>query len=75
MAEVHPGANERNAPLWSKLSSADDITANRLRDILKDAARRAGVSRPVTPTNFRKSSASYLASQGVSQAHLEQHHG
>ncbi|KAB1193644.1 tyrosine-type recombinase/integrase [Haloferax sp. MBLA0076] len=72
---VHPGANDRNAPLWSKLSSADDITANRLRDILKDAARRAGVTRPVTPTNFRKSSASYLASQGVSQAHLEQHHG
>lgn len=29
----------------------------------------------VTPTNFWKSLASFLASQGVSQAHLEDHHG
>lgn len=29
----------------------------------------------MTPTVFRKSSASYLASQNVSQAHLEDHHG
>ena len=72
---VHPGKNNPSAPLWSKLSESEEITANRLRDILKAAARRAGVNRPVTPTNFRKSSASYLASQGVPQPHLEQHHG
>lgn len=31
--------------------------------------------KPVTPTNFRKSSASHLASKGVNQAHIEEHHG
>lgn len=31
--------------------------------------------KPVTLTNFRKSSASHLASKGVSQAHIENHHG
>jgi hypothetical protein len=33
------------------------------------------VDKPVTFTNFRKSSASYLASQGMNQAHIEDHHG
>ncbi|GAB3669623.1 tyrosine-type recombinase/integrase [Halopiger thermotolerans] len=71
--EVHPG--DREDPLWCKLNSGDSITNNRIRDILKDKARKADVDRPVTPSNFRKSSASHLASQGVSQAHLEDHHG
>ncbi|WP_394296294.1 hypothetical protein [Natrinema pellirubrum] len=42
---------------------------------MKDAADRAGVSKPVTFTNFRKSSASHLASRGLNQAHIEDHHG
>lgn len=71
--EDHPGGD--TDPLWCKLSKPESITNNRIRDALKDAADRAGVDKPVTPTNFRKSSASYLASQGVSQAHLEEHHG
>lgn len=70
---VHPGDPE--GPLWSKLTKPGQISNNRVRDIFKEIADRAGVSKPVTPTNFRKSSASYLASQGVSQAHLENHHG
>lgn len=72
---IHPGRDDHDAPMWSKLSTASSITPNRMRAILTDAADRADVSRPVTPTNFRKSSASYLASEGVPQPHLEDHHG
>jgi hypothetical protein len=71
--DVHPGGD--TDPLWSALKKPGGISNNRVRDILKEIADRAGVDKPVTPTNFRKSSASYLASQGVSQAHLEDHHG
>lgn len=71
--EVHPCNG--NDPLWCNLNSGDSITNNRVRDILKEKARKAGIDRRVTPSNFRKSSASHLASQGVSQAHLEDHHG
>ena len=43
--------------------------------ILEGAAEKADIDKPVTFTNFRKSSASYLASQGMNQAHIEDHHG
>lgn len=69
----HPGGD--TDPLWCQLTTTDGISNNRVRDALREIADRAGVDKPVTPTNFRKSSASYLASQGVSQAHLEEHHG
>jgi len=71
--EDHPGGDSDT--LFCGLTSPSPISNNRIRDILKEVADRADVSKPVTPTNFRKSSASYLASQGVSQAHLEDHHG
>jgi integrase len=77
--DVHP-ADSGDAPLWSGLGDASPISKNRVRDALKALAdrstsRHAGDRRPVTPTNFRKSSASYLAAEGVSQPHLEDHHG
>lgn len=71
--DVHPG--DSNDKLFCGLHSPDSISNNRVRDVLKEVAARAGVDKTVTPTNFRKSSASFLASQGVSQAHLESHHG
>lgn len=69
----HPG--DESDPLWCKLTQPESVSNNRIRDILKEVADRAGVTKPVTPSNFRKSSASFLASQNVSQAHLEDHHG
>jgi len=73
----HPNGDDPDAPLWSKLKAGGGISNNRCRDIFKDAADRADIKLPSTPTpaRFRKSSASHLASQGVSQAHLEDHHG
>jgi len=41
----------------------------------REAAERADVSKPVTLTNFRKSSAAFLASRNLNQAHIEDHHG
>jgi len=71
----HPAGDDPSAPLWSKLHSADGISYRMFKKLLEGAAERAGVRRPVTLTNFRKSSASHLASQGMSQAHIEEHHG
>lgn len=71
----HPDRSDRDAPLWSKLHSADSLSFNMFTKAFTSAAERAGVDRPVTLTNYRKSSASYLASQGMNQAHIEEHHG
>ena len=71
----HPRKNDPGAPLWCKLQSGEEISYQMARKAVREAARRAGISKPVNFTNFRASSASYLASQGVNQAVLESHHG
>jgi len=71
----HPDRDDPDASLWSKLHSAEELSYRMFKKILEGAAERADVSRPVTLTNFRKSSASHLASQGMNQAHIEEHHG
>jgi len=73
----HPAGDDPDAPLWTRTTQATAISNNRIRDIFKEAADRADMTPPSTPTpsRMRKSSASHLASQGVSQPHLEDHHG
>ena len=71
----HPARGDSNAPLWCKLNQPEEFSYRMFTKILEQAAARAGVDKPVTFTNFRKSSASYLASQGMNQAHIEDHHG
>ncbi len=71
----HPGKGDSTALLWSKLNKPEEMSYQMFRKILQNAADAADVSKPVTLTNFRKSSASYLASQGLNQAHIEDHHG
>jgi integrase len=71
----HPAPNDGSAPLWSKLSEVDEMSYKMLTKMFSEPAERAGVSKPVTLTNFRKSSASHLASRGMNQAHIEDHHG
>lgn len=73
----HPAPEDPSAPLWSKLSRPDDISAEMLRKIFRKAADRADVRPPskATPTRFRKSSASHLARRGVSQTALENRYG
>jgi site-specific recombinase XerD len=67
----HPDRSDPEAPLWSRLHKPDGLSYRMFKKILETTADRAGVDRPVTLTNFRKSSASHLASQGMSQAHIE----
>ena len=71
----HPRRTDSTAPLWGNLSDGSEISYQMYRKILEGAASEANVNKPVTLTNFRKSSASYLASQGLNQAHIEDHHG
>ncbi|MFB6085558.1 MAG: tyrosine-type recombinase/integrase [Halodesulfurarchaeum sp.] len=71
----HPAPDDPDAPLWSKLERPDAMSYTMISKMFKEPAKRAGVTKPVTLTNFRKSSASYLASRGMSQAHIEEHHG
>lgn len=74
--DMHPANDDPTAPLWCQLSDGQTrVTANRIRDSLKEIADRADVTKPVTPTNFRKSSASFYASRGLSQPMLEQRYG
>lgn len=70
----HPGGDPYD-PLWSGLEKPDVISKRMVTKIFRQAADRAGVDKPVTITNFRKSSATDLAKRGVSQVHLENHHG
>jgi len=71
----HPDSDDPDAPLWSKLSKPEEISYRQFNNAFKDAAKRAGVDKPVTPTNFRKSNASWLARKGMPQAFIEDRQG
>lgn len=79
--EVHPRGDDPNAPLWGKLSDGTEMSYNAklkmLRDPADKAVRNDELQKPskMTFTRLRKSSASYLARNNVSQRHLERHHG
>ena len=64
-----------DAYLWSKLSEVERPSYRTWRDYFESAADRAGVSKPVTPTNFRKSNTRWLVLQGYSQARIEDRQG
>lgn len=73
---VHPARDDPSAPLWCKLDSAEDVSYRMKLKMLKVPARKAGIKHTdITFRRMRSSSASYLASQNVNQAHLERHHG
>lgn len=69
----HPGG--RDDYLWSKLTSVDRVSYQRFLQCFRESAGRAEVSKPVTPTNFRKSNAYWLSTQGKSQAFIEDRQG
>lgn len=71
----HPAPDDSTAPLWSKLNSPEGISYRQFLNCFKDAAERAGITKSVTPTNFRKSNATYLARKGMNQAFIEDRQG
>jgi len=70
----HPGGGDDY--LWTKLSTAERFSYQRFLQCFRASADRAGVTKPVTPTNFRKSNAYWLAAdRGKSQAFIEDRQG
>jgi site-specific recombinase XerC len=73
---LHPADDTPTAPLWSKLNTVDTLSYRMFLKMIKKPARRAGIDHTdITYRRMRKSSASYLASQNINQAHIEDHHG
>lgn len=70
----HPN-EDPNAPLWCKLGRAESVSDRLIYKQFERMANRADIEKPVTLTNFRKSSAAYLARRNLSQVHIENHHG
>ena len=69
----HPGGGDD--PLWTKLSTPEQISYQQFLNSFKEPAGRADVDKPVTPTNFRKSNAYWLATRGKSQHLIEDRQG
>lgn len=71
----HPARDDPEAPLWSKLSSAERASYPTFLNYFKQAAERASVSKTVTPTNFRKSNTRWLVRLGFAQPEIEDRQG
>ncbi len=69
----HPGDGDDY--VWSHLSKPKRVSYQLFLKIFREAARRADVDLPVTPTNFRKSNAYWLSQQDKSQAFIEDRQG
>lgn len=69
----HPG--DQDDYLWSKLSTPGRVSYQQFLKSFRECASRAGVEKPVTPTNFRKSNAYWLATREKSQAFIEDRQG
>jgi len=66
----HPAPDDPDAPLWSKLNKPERYSYQRFLQCFEEAAERVDVTKPVTPTNFRKSNAYWLAKKRDAKAHL-----
>ena len=73
----HPAPTDPDAPLWCTYSDGElsQIGYRRYLQIFKESSRRAGVEKTATPTNFRKSNASWLARQGANATLIEDRQG
>jgi len=72
----HPKSDDPTAPLWCDLDNGSDVSYKMKLKMMKKPSRKADITHTdIHWRRMRKSSASFLASQGVSQAHLEDHHG
>lgn len=74
----HPASDDDSAFLWSKLTKPERFSYQRFLQCFTECAARANVNpeqKPVTPTNFRKSNATWLAKQGYTNAIIEDRQG
>jgi integrase len=63
--KAHPSPEDRKAPFWVGIQATErwgqPISYNAVRKVFREAARRAGIAKPVNPHNFRHSRATALA--------------
>lgn len=71
----HPSDGDPEARLWSKLNTPERYTYQMFLRSFKEPAGRADIDKTVTPTNFRKSNATWLAKQGANAALIEDRQG
>lgn len=69
----HPGGDDDW--LFCKLSSPERASYTKFLDYFHNAAERAGVSKDVTPTAFRKANTRWLVKMGFSQPRIEERQG
>lgn len=69
----HPGGGD--TPLWSKLHTAESLSYPGFLKLFQAPAGRAGLEKPVTPTNLRKSNLAWLVRQGMNARSIEQRQG
>lgn len=71
----HPASEDPEAPFFSKLSSSERPSYKMFGKAFKEAGRRAGVEKPVTPSNFRTSNATWLARNGATESDINRRQG
>lgn len=72
----HPAPDDDDAYLWCKLDEPyNNASYQSFLGRFKDSGRRAGIDKPVTPTNFRKSNTYWLAKQGANEAFINDRQG
>lgn len=71
----HPAKSDGDAYVWTQLGEAERLSYSRFLACFRESAERAGVTKPVTPTNFRKSNATWLARKGANAALIEDRQG
>ncbi len=71
---VHPDSNNPNAPIWinMQIKPYKRLCYKSLEKIVKSAAYRAGIKKPVNPHQFRHSRATYL-SQFLTEAQMKEY--
>lgn len=72
----HPASRDDEAYLWCNLDEPyDNASYQTFLQRFKDAGERAGIDKPVTPTNFRKSNTYWLAKQGANESLINERQG
>jgi integrase len=72
----HPAPDDDTAYLWCKLDDPhDNASYHTFLERFKRAGERADITKPVTPTNFRKSNTYWLAKQGTNESLINERQG
>ena len=72
----HPDRDDPEAYLWCNLDDPhDNASYQTFLERFKKAGEKAEISKPVTPTNFRKSNTYWLAKQGANESYINERQG